>query len=279
MSIAFGLLAAAFYGAADFCGGVAARRSALFGVTIFSQLAGLLVLLVILAFTRWHLTAGDLVVGALAGLCAGAGLALFYHALAIGRMGVVSPVTAVLASGVPVIASVVRGEHLHDAQWIGMLLALIAIVLISASFEEGESGKREIVTEGLREALVAGIIIGGFILFLSRASAGSGLAILLPARAASVLVLLLIALVARGSIRATAKTLPLIALCGVLDMSANAFFLLSARAGYVSIASVLTGLYPASTVFLALIVLRERLQLIQRWGVVLALAGVALIAT
>ncbi len=273
------MLAAAFYGAADFCGGYASRRSAVFGVTILSQLAGLVALFIVLAFTHWRLTASDVAYGALAGVCAGGGLVLFYHALTIGRMGVVSPITAVLASGVPVVASLVRGERLHLAQGAGMLVALVAIVLISASFEEGEGGKREIATEGVREALVAGVVIGGFILFLSRASAASGLAILLPARAASVLVLLLVAAAVRGTIRPSGGMLPLIVLCGVLDMTANAFFVLAARSGYVSLASVLTGLYPASTVVLAWAVLHERMQRAQWAGFALALAGVALIAS
>jgi drug/metabolite transporter (DMT)-like permease len=277
-AILFGLLAAAFYGAADFCGGLAARRTAVFAVTIVSQFAGLLALLPILAFTHWHLSASDLLYGTLAGICGGGGLALFYRALAVGRMGVVSPITAVLASAVPVIASLVRGEHLHAMQFVGILLALVSIVLIAASFEEGEGGKREIATEGVREALIAGAVIGGFILFLSHGQSASGLAILLPARAASVIALLAIAGALRATVRLRLDALTLIALCGVLDMAANAFFVLSARAGYVSIAAVLTGLYPASTVILALIVLRERLQRVQQLGVVLALAGVALIA-
>ncbi|HEY9085301.1 MAG TPA: DMT family transporter [Candidatus Tyrphobacter sp.] len=278
-AILFGLLAAAFYGAADFCGGLAARRTAVFAVTIISQLAGLLALLLILVFTHWRLAPSDLLYGVLAGICAGGGLALFYHALAVGRMGVVSPITAVLASAVPVIASLAHGEHLRLTQFGGMLIALVAIVLIAASFEEGQGGgKREIATEGVREALVAGVVIGGFILFLSRAQPASGLAILLPARTASVLVLLATAAALRGTVRPRIDVLPLIVICGVLDMAANAFFVLSARAGYVSIAAVLTGLYPASTVLLALILLRERLQRVQQLGVVLALAGVALIA-
>jgi uncharacterized membrane protein len=278
LSVVFGLLAAAFYGAADFCGGLAARRTAVFAVTVISQFAGFAVLLVLLAFTRWHLQSSDIVYGILAGICAGGGLVLFYHALAIGRMGVVSPITAVLAAAVPIIASAIQGERLSVTQIVGMILALVAIVLISASFEESEGGKREIATEGVREALLAGIIIGGFILFLSRAQGSSGLAILLPARGASVIVILLTALAFRGQVRASVRDLPLIVVCGILDMSANALFLFSARAGYVAIAAVLTGLYPASTVLLASVVLHERLQAIQRWGVLLALAGVALIA-
>lgn len=277
-SILFGLLAAAFYGAADFCGGYASRRSAVFAVTIVSQLSGLVALLAVLALSHWRLTAPDLAYGALAGLCAGSGLALFYHALAIGRMGVVSPITAVLAAAVPVLASLFWGERLRWTQDTGIVVALAAVVLISASFEEGAGGKREIATEGVREALVAGVVIGGFILFLSRASAGSGLAILLPARAASVLVLLALAAVLRGSIRPSREMLAVIIVGGVLDMAANAFFVLSARAGPVAIASVLTGLYPATTVVLAWVLLHERLQRVQRWGVLLALAGVALIA-
>ncbi len=278
-AVLLGLLAAAFYGAADFCGGVAARRSPVFAVTILSQLAGLLVLFVILGVTHWHLTVHDLVLGALSGICAGSGLALFYHALAIGRMGVISPITAVLAAAVPVAASLIRGEHLHATQGAGIVIALAAVVMISASFEESSAGTREIATEGVREALIAGIVIGGFILFLSGTSRGSGLAVLLPARVVSVLVLLVTAAAMRGRLKTPAPALPLIALCGVLDMSANAFFVLSARAGYVSIAAVLTGLYPASTVILAWLLLRERLQRVQRWGVALALAGVALIAS
>jgi drug/metabolite transporter (DMT)-like permease len=275
-SVVYGLLAAVFYGAADFCGGFASRRTAVFAVTILSQLSGLVALFAILVFTHWHLTRSDVLYGVLAGVCAGSGLALFYHALAIGRMGVVSPITAVLASAVPVLASLAWGEHLRWTQWIGIAVALVAVVLISASFEEGT--RREIATEGVREAIVAGILIGGFILFLSRASSGSGLALLLPARAASALVILALAIALRGSIVPSRAMLPLILLGGVLDMTANAFFVLSARAGPVAVASVLTGLYPASTVFLAWLIMRERLQRIQRWGVVLALAGVALIA-
>lgn len=279
LSVIFGLLAAALYGAADFCGGLAARRTAVFAVTVISQVAGLAVLLVLLAFTRWHLQRADVAYGILAGICAGGGLVLFYHALSIGRMGVVSPITAVLAAAVPVGASMLGGEHLGAAQIAGMACALVAIVLISASFEESAAGKREIATEGVREALLAGVIIGGFILFLSRTQASSGLAILLPTRAASAIIVLLTALAFRGQVRASIRELPLIVVCGILDMSANALFLLSARAGYVAIAAVLTGLYPASTVILAAVVLREHLQPVQRWGVLLALAGVALIAT
>jgi drug/metabolite transporter (DMT)-like permease len=80
-------------------------------------------------------------------------------------------------------------------------------------------------------------------------------------------------------VRVLPKLLPLIVLCGALDMSANILLLLAVRTGYITIASVLTGLYPASTVVLASLLLRERVQCVQRWGVVLALAGVALIAS
>jgi drug/metabolite transporter (DMT)-like permease len=75
-----------------------------------------------------------------------------------------------------------------------------------------------------------------------------------------------------------ASTLPIVLLCGTLDMSANVFYVLAAYAGYLSIAAVLTSLYPASTVFLARFILGERLANIQKFGVALALAGVALIA-
>ncbi len=271
------LAAAAAYGAADFCGGLASRRVATLAVVVLSQLAGLVVLVVVHPFIPSHAVAADYGWGALAGICGGIGIALLYHALSIGRMGVVSPITAVLAAALPVAVGVVRGEHLSVAQSSGIAIALVAIVLISISTEA--NGTREIATAGVREAILSGIALGGFYIFLAIPSRTAGLDPLLGARAASVVLLGCTALIARTNLRPSWPSLRLILFGGVLDMSANALYVLAAYSGYLSIAAVLTSLYPASTVFLARIVLRERLQPSQWAGVLLALVGVALIAT
>ena len=270
------LAAAVAYGAADFCGGLASRRTAMLAVVVLSQIVGLAVLLACRAFMPTRADGMDYVWGALAGLFGGVGIALLYHALSIGKMGVVSPITAVLAAALPLVAGVLRGERLTLLQGIGIGVALVAIVLISISTEE--NGTREIATAGVREAIVSGLALGGFYICLAYPHQRAGLDPLLAARITSIVLLALVGVVARTDFRPQRSSIGLIVLGGVLDMSANALYVLAAYAGYLSIAAVLTSLYPASTVFLARVVLRERLQRSQWAGVALALVGVALIA-
>jgi drug/metabolite transporter (DMT)-like permease len=276
MAIILGLLAGAFYGAADFCGGIATRRSSIFAVTVISQAAGFIVLAAALPLVAGRLSGGALAFGALGGICGGIGLALLYHALSIGKMGVVSPITAVLAASIPVIVGTARGEHLAPWQGAGIGIALLAVVLISLSHEP--DGRLECSTAGVKEAIASGIALGGFYTFLALAGKGAGLYPLVSARAASTAFLALVALASRRTIVPVRGTLPVILVAGALDMSANVLYVLAASTGYLSIAAVLTSLYPASTVFLARVVLGERLALVQRIGVAFALAGVALIA-
>jgi drug/metabolite transporter (DMT)-like permease len=278
LAVLFGLVSAAFYGAADFFGGLATRRSSIFSVVVISQLVGFVLLLVATVFLPSHATASDYACGFAGGICGGVGLALLYHALSIGKMGVVSPITAVLAAALPVVLGVeARHETLAWFQSAGVVVALVAIVLISLSFDE--RGKMEFATAGVREAIAAGIVIGGFYLCLGLTHRDSGVQPILAARLASAALLVVVSLIARAQLRPARGVFPLIALAGVLDMTANVLYVLATRTGFLSIAAVLTSLYPASTVLLARFVLRERLHAIQKFGVVLALAGVALIAS
>lgn len=277
IAVVLGLFASIFYGAADFCGGLAAKRAGIFAVTVFSQLSGLALLLCAIPFMHAQADAADYVWGVLGGICGGVGLALLYHALSIGKMGVVSPITAVLAAAVPaVFGVVVRREPLAWYQMLGIAAALIAVVLISLSHED--DGRLEFSTAGVREAIASGIVIGGFYLFLGLARPEAQLQPLLAARLASAAFLALVALVARRTVVPAAGTTGLILFAGAIDMTANVLFVLADHVGLLSIAAVLTSLYPASTVVLARVVLGERLATIQKAGVALALAGVALIA-
>ena len=276
-AVFLGLFAAAFYGAADFCGGLATKRTTMFSVTIVSQAVGFALILALLPFFPGHATRADYGWGAIAGICGGLGIALLYHALSIGKMGVVSPITAVLAASLPVFIGLFRGERLSLWQGVGIGVALIAVVLISLSTEE--DGRIEFSTEGVREAIASGILLGGFYTFLAMSGKHAGLYPLVTARLGSIGLLVALALVLRRDMIPRNGTLPLVALAGALDMTANALYVLATFAGYLSVAAVLTSLYPASTVFLARIVLNERLQLLQKIGVGCALAGVALIAS
>ncbi len=248
----------------------------MFAVAVLSQTVGFVLLLCVLPFTPGHTVPSDYLFGALAGIGGALGVALLYHALSIGKMGIVSPITAVLAAAIPVIYGTLRGDRLGLTQIIGLALAVVAIGMISLSFED--TGKREIATKGVREAILAGFGFGAFLILLSQTHPAAGLHNLIGARLASIAILLVIALATRTRVAAPRADWPLIVGCGILDMSANILFVLAIFAGGLEIAAVLTGLYPASTVFLARVVLGERLSLTQKAGVAIALAGVVLIA-
>ena len=243
---------------------------------VLSQLSGFILLLCLLPFLHGTTVMSDYLWGALAGLGGGIGIALLYHALSIGRMGVVSPITAVIGSGIPVVVSAIRGDHLAWTQWLGICVAFVAIVLISSSAEP--SGEREISTAGVKEALFAGLAFGAFLLFLANTHREAGIHNLVAARISSISVLILIAGATRTSLVPARTALPLIIFTGAIDMTANALYVLATLNGALSIAAVLTSLYPASTVFLARVTLGERLSLVQRFGVAFALLGVGLIA-
>lgn len=245
-------------------------------VTLTAQSVGLACLLAVVPFYGGHAQRAELLWSAAGGVFGGIGIALLYHALAIGKMGVVSPITAVIAASFPVVVGVVRGDALTWFQLLGIFVALVAVVLISLSKED--SGKREIATEGVKEAIASGVAIGIFFLTLGIGQRGHGFDGLLAARIGSVVCLLLLAFVARAPLRLPRATVGTVVASGAIDMAANAMYVVAAQTGNLAVASVLTSLYPASTVFLARFVLHERLQLVQKFGVGLALIGVALIA-
>ena len=245
-------------------------------VTLTAQSVGLICLLAVVPFYGGHPQRSELLWSAAGGAFGGIGIALLYHALSIGKMGVVSPITAVIAAGFPVVVGILRGDALTRFQMLGILVALAAVVLIS--FSKEESGEREIGTAGVKEAVASGIAIGVFFLALGIGQRGHGFDGLLAARIGSVACLLLLAFAGRAPLRPPRATLGTIVASGAIDMAANALYVVAAQTGELAVASVLTSLYPASTVFLASAVLRERLQNVQKLGVGLALIGVALIA-
>ena len=280
MAIALSLIAAVLYGAADFIGGLASRKTATVIVVIFSQLAGFAVLLCIVPFMDSHPLTIDLWRGVGGGLLGAVGIVLLYRALAIGRMGIVSPVTAVIAATIPVLFGLTIGERPSTLAWCGIGLAIIAVVLVSAHDPSEERAQRAArgMPLGVPTAILSGITLGFFFIVLAKVQPISGLYPILSARIASVAALTIVAFAQRIPLRIARAAIPAIVLAGALDMGANALYVLAAQRGLLSIVAVLTSLYPASTVALAAIVLRERLAPAQWVGVVLALVGVVLVA-
>ena len=276
------LASAALYGAADFLGGLGARRTSTIAVVAVSQLAGLILLAVMLVWlpgadprTR------DLLWGGAAGLAGGIGVALLYRALAVGRMAVVAPTTAVCAVAIPVTAAMLLGERPSAGRLIGMGLAIIAIVLVSQQRSVDESQddplKSRRMPPGLGLALLSGVAIGFFFLALARTAATAGLWPLLAARVMSVGLFAVSAVVSGRSLRMAAPVAAIVIAAGVVDMLANALYLIATRYGSLSVVVTLSSLYPASTVILARVILGERLSALQGVGIACALVAVVLI--
>ncbi|MBA2274625.1 MAG: EamA family transporter [Actinobacteria bacterium] len=284
MGIVLGLAAAMIYGAADFVGGLVSRRTNVLAVVLLSQLWGTAPLLLAVPFFGTALAGEDLAWGSAAGLAGAAGIVFLYRGLSIGRMTVVAPTTAVEAATFPVIFGLAGGERPSAVALTGVALALAAVALVSSSPRgapggiAGQAGPGGRLPPGLLEALAAGLAFGFFFISLERTSPESGLLPLVVARATAMVSVGLAALLTRRSLRPSPGTSSSIATAGGLDVLANILYLLASRQGLLSLVAVLTSLYPASTVLLARVVLRERLWRVQAAGLILAAVGVALIA-
>jgi drug/metabolite transporter (DMT)-like permease len=276
VAVLLALGCAVVYGASDFLGGLASRRTSVFGVVAFSQLAGLVALVALLPWLGGQVGPADLGWGAAAGVAGATGLVVFFRTLARGVMSVIAPVTAVTAAAVPVLVGLAGGDRIDAWAALGILLALAAVVLVSA--EGGLAALRTARPASVPPALLAGSMFGLFFVLLDRTSDDSGLTPLVTARLASVALAVGIALVGRQSMRASRPALPLVVASGLGDMSANALFLLATQQpGQLAITGVLASLYPVSTVVLAQVVLRERLAAAQVAGLGTAVAAVVLI--
>ena len=276
---------AVLYGAADFTGGLATRRAGTIPIVFLSQASGLILLALLLPLLpAASPTRVDLLWGAVAGIMGGIGVALLYRALAIGKMAVVAPTTAVCAVAIPVVVSFVLGERLVPLAIAGIVLGIVSIVLVShqptaIESERPKEPSSQRQPSGVGIALVSGVAIGFFFLALAQTGPEAGMWPLVASRGISVLFFGPWALMGKASIRMPMRVAALALVCGIIDTSANALYLLATRQGPLSIVVTLSSLYPASTVLLARAVLGERLNLWQIFGVGCALAAVVLIVS
>lgn len=279
MAVVLGLASALVYGASDFLGGLATKRSSAYAVVVWSQLTGLVVLGAAVVVTREALPpTSDLAWGAAGGIGGGSGVVLLYRGLAIGRMAVVAPTAAVGGAAIPVLTGLALGERPEPLALLGVVVAVAAIGLVSSSGAGSSAGIRRRLPPGLLEGVGAGLGFALFFVCLARTTGQADLWPLLAARV-SIVVAALAGLATRTSLRPAPGALPSIALLGMLDMVANLLYVMASRRGLLSIVAVLVSLYPASTVVLARFVLHERLTPLQLAGLGAAATGVALIAT
>jgi drug/metabolite transporter (DMT)-like permease len=279
----FALASAVLYGSADFFGGLTARRANTIATVVWSQFAGLVLLLLALPFLPAStVSSRDWIWGFSAGFSGGIGVAFLYRALAVGTMAVVAPTTALIAAMIPVVFAFVIGERLRPLTLAGVALALVAIFLVSRP-ASGQKTDAETMRGGFPPgfglALLSGISVGIFFLSLARTSMAAGMWPLIAARISSITLFGAIAFIAKRTLLMDRTAAGTATLGGALDMAANAIYLNAARIGPLSIVVTLASLYPAATVILARLILHEHLSRAQIAGILSAFLAVVLIVS
>jgi drug/metabolite transporter (DMT)-like permease len=275
VSILLSLLAAASYGLGDFNGGIFSRRGGAWAVSLVAQLGGTALVLLVALVDGGSPTTTDLAWAALAGVGNGFGTAFLYRGLSSGRMGVVAPVSGVGAVVVPVVVGLAAGERPGTLVLVGVVLALPAIWLVAREPVEGPAVG---VGSGLVDGILAGVGFGGLFAALAQIPEEAGFLPLavnqLVAGGAIVVVATLLrqAWVPRNRYAVGGLT------SGALGALATGLFQVATQHGYLTVAAVITSLYPAFTVLLAATVLREHVHRTQAWGLALCAGAVVLVA-
>jgi drug/metabolite transporter (DMT)-like permease len=274
VSILLSLCAALSYGLSDFNGGLFSRRGGAWAVSLLAQLGGTAFVLVVALVDGGSPGASDLAWALLAGVANGFGTAFLYRGLSSGRMGVVAPVSGVGSVLVPVVVGLATGERPGALVWVGVLLAFPAIWLVSQEPSGGQGGRGS----GLVDGVLAGLGFGTLFAALAQIPEEAGF---LP--------LALNQLVAGGAIIVVALALrqPWVprtryalggVISGALGSLATGLFQVATQQGFLTVAAVITSLYPGFTVLLAATVLRERVHRTQACGLALCAGAVVLVA-
>jgi drug/metabolite transporter (DMT)-like permease len=275
LSILYGLGSAVSWGTGDFAGGFNSRRIGSYRASFYGELAGLVLLLAGVAVFGEAIPAGwTLAWGAAAGAFGGLGMMILYRSLSEGKMSIAGPISALMATLLPVIAAAFTEGLTGIAKYIGFTLALLAIWLVSR--HEDSPKEWHLHLADLRLPLLAGACFGAYFILMNRGSQEATLWPIIAGRAAGTLLVFFFA-AARGQIGfPAARAWPLVALNAVGDVGGNIFFVLAGQAGRLDVASVVSSLYPGMTVLLAATILHERLTRSQWIGVALALAAIVL---
>ncbi len=269
--VVLGLTASASWGAADFGGGWLSRRAPLLGVLLATQLVGLVVALVV-ATVRGEpaLRTEDVAWAVVSGLLASVGVGGLYRGLAVGRMGIVAPVTGLIVAAIPVIVGTILQGLPQPLTLVGIGLAIVAVVVVSLFPDDGTGGP-----SGLRYALVAGVALGLTSVTISRFGEGMVFRPLAILRIVEGLVFVAVLLVRRPSWRLGRSAWPWVIGIGALDLLGNGAYVAATQTGALAVAAVLSSLYPVVTVLLATFFIHERLGRLHALGI--ALAGVAIV--
>jgi uncharacterized membrane protein len=283
MTYLLALLAAAAFGAADFLGGMGARAGDWARVALIAQTVGLVPVVSLALTSAGGISADDVLWSAAAGIGSGIGVCLLYRALATGQMGVVAPVTALCAIVLPALVSVASGHSPAVIATLGIVASLPALLLISWDSPNVALNAPATYVRGsqIGVAIIAGIGFAALYVCLKQTTPEGGLWPAAIARGVSALLTIIyVTLFQRwqNSSRFPRHALHLALAAGVLDGIANVLLLTAVRSGNLAIVAALTSLYPAPTIILAWLLLRERMNKVQKFGLCLAAFAAAAMA-
>lgn len=274
--ILFGVSSSTCFGAGDFTGGFVTKKNNVFLVLLISQIIGFSLLLIsALVFQEGFPTASQVFFALLAGTCGGVGLLSFYQGLSLGKAATVAPITAVITPITPLVVNFIQ-EPLWEVQHLlGFAVGMTAIWFVSNSKTE-----RRISLQELKLPVLAGLGFGSFQTFIHFASTETSYFFpLVFARTSSLAMVFTIILLTKRYHKVTKQSFALISLTGVLDTLGNLFFVLSSQTGRLDVAALLSSFGPAVVVFLAFLVVKEKINRVQFLGLVLSLVSVLLFST
>jgi len=276
VAIIVGLLVAVSFGSGDFLGGLASRQANTITVLAIAQLAAVAGATIVALVAGGPLTGSVVLLGVGAGALNVTALGCLYHGLAIGQIGEVAPVAAVVSAVIPVTWGLAIGERPPAMALVGGALAVVAAGLITLDRDE-QLGTH--MGRALLLAVAAGFGFGtSFILFASSAH-HSGFWPVLTARLAAVVGVGIVAVVSRAPMSPPPRPRNRAVCAGLLDVLATTLLLVAVRLGLVTVVAPVAALAPAFTVLWAWWYLRERVSRVQIGGLVVALIGLGLIAT
>ena len=273
LSILFSLGAALAWGAADFTGGLASRRTGAYRAALYGEFFGLLFIVATAFFIDEPLPDWSMLLLALAaGGIGTTGLLTLFHSVIHGKMSIAMPVSALLAAALPVLVGSLTEGFPGGVTFLGFVLALAAIWLISQ--EDGKDNRIQARLSDLRMPLLAGIGFGSFFILMDMAAREATLWPMLASRSGGVMIVAIYMTFRQDSWRLTRDVWPVLVLNGFLDVGGTVFYVLASQAGRLDIAAVISSLFPGSTVILAALLLKERVSRSQTLGILLALAAI-----
>ncbi len=275
--VAYSLIAVVLWGSSDFAGGLGSRRANAFVLTAFSHVCAFALMFAISITQHGAFpNRASILWALLAGAVGGFSLSIFYRALASGQMGLTAPIAALLGAAIPTMVDIALEGAPGRWTVTGFVLAIVAIWLITRPEPQGENDATG-HPKGVGAAALAGVGFAGFYLCIHQAT-GSPIWIATISRVGSFTATAIAVIATRAPLTLNRPAAALGSVAGFFDITASALFIYASQRGRLDEAVVLTSLYPAITVLLARIVLKEHFS---RWkfiGLLAALAAVPMIA-